>query len=317
MKKLFVLFITAALAVLSSCGGQAVKGKEEKNAPSPQQTKDFELIAQKTGKAVQSPIPFDYDTYKNNQTVKMQTYIGGENTVKLQPVPVKIGYSLPLTGWTKYKILWVQVGKPGGKTHDLKFIPGWDGNFSLYYILKDGAGDYKVTLFAADDPNSQTFQALLAFNIMSQADAPKDIQKLSLNPYIIDFVNAHIGQTVGRGECWDLAQAALDMLSADWLRPTGFGIPLDPSKDDVLPGDIIQFKTVKVVYATKNGTAIESYGSPDHTAIVYKVLGKLHYQLAHQNVFNTKVVTVSELDLNNKTSGQVWFYRPVMGLVQN
>jgi hypothetical protein len=316
MKKTAAVLMIAAMYLLSSCAGQSA-GKKGDKAQSPQQTEDFDLIIQKTGKAVQSPIPSDFTAYQGNQSASVQTYIGGENTVKLQPVPAKIGYSLPLSGWTKYKILWIQIGKPGGKPHDIKFMPGWDGNFSVYYILKDGAGDYKVTLFAADDVNSQTFQALLAFNIKSQADAPKDIQKLSLNPYIIDFVNAHMGQTVGRGECWDLAQAALDLLSADWTRTTGFGIPLDPEKDDVIPGDIIQFKTVKVTYSVPNGTVWETYGNPDHTAIVYKVLGKLHYQLAHQNVKNTKVVMITELDLNNKTSGQVWFYRPVMGLVQD
>ncbi|OHD57108.1 MAG: hypothetical protein A2Y33_09290 [Spirochaetes bacterium GWF1_51_8] len=311
--------ILIALSTLS-CGGQAVKKQDKPSDTASAQDKiaqGFDLTGKTGGKAVKSPLPPDHDKYQNSKSAPVQVYLGGEDTLKLSPVPSVIGYSLPFAGWTKYKILWIQIKSSGGKSHDIKFMPDWDGNFNVYYLLKDGAGNYKVTVFGADSIDAKTFQALAAFGVQSEKDIPQDKKKLFLNPYVLAFVDANMGQQVGRGECWDLAQAALDLFSADWVRTTDFGIPLDPEKDEILPGDIIQFSTVKITIKTKNGTTWETYGSPDHTAIVYKVLGKLHYEVAHQNVMNKKTVLVSELDLNYKTSGQVWFYRPVMGLVQN
>jgi hypothetical protein len=55
-------------------------------------------------------------------------------------------------------------------------------------------------------------------------------------------------------------------------------------------------------------------GAPDHTAVVYEVLGPLHYRVAHQNVNGKRYIIVEEINLNFRTSGSMWFYRPIMGL---
>ena len=80
----------------------------------------------------------------------------------------------------------------------------------------------------------------------------------------------------------------------------------------VKAGDIIQFRSVKITEHLPGGvTRYESLGSPDHTAIVYKVLGKKHYTVAHQNVSGNRNVITGEINLSKVTGGKYWIYRPV------
>jgi len=136
-----------------------------------------------------------------------------------------------------------------------------------------------------------------------------------LNQKIVTYVNSVIGQQVGRGECWDLASAALDYSGAYLDRRTQktiyiFGKKLNPERDIIYPGDIIQFEDVSMEYQKDNVIYKESM--PHHTAIVYQVLDKGHYQLAHQNTaFSGKKVGLSELKLSNIKKGKLIFYRPI------
>ena len=103
----------------------------------------------------------------------------------------------------------------------------------------------------------------------------------------------------------------MDKYSADWKRTTQFGIPLDPDKDEILPGDIVQMYKVKL----KHGNKYEYFGLPQHTAIIYKVRGKKDYELAHQNVGTKRYVMKSDFKMKYMYSGSVKFYRPIAGLV--
>lgn len=131
-----------------------------------------------------------------------------------------------------------------------------------------------------------------------------------LNKRIIQFVDSVIGTQVDRGECWDLANQALILIDADWDREYKYGKKIDPKKDRVFPGDLIQFEKVKVKYTKGNTTYTEIM--EHHTAIVYRVISKGVFELAHQNTeFSGRKVGLSTLDINTVVQGKMMFYRPV------
>jgi hypothetical protein len=135
-------------------------------------------------------------------------------------------------------------------------------------------------------------------------------QTPELNRKIISYVSSVMGRQVDRGECWDLANQALTRNNAKWNGEYIYGKEIDPEKETVYPGDIIQFEKVKVKYAQGNVITTETMGH--HTAIVYKVYRKGKYQLAHQNTgFSGRKVGLSDLDLNSVIKGKIKFYRPV------
>lgn len=135
-----------------------------------------------------------------------------------------------------------------------------------------------------------------------------------LNQKIIEYIDTVIGQQVDRGECWDLAAAALDYAGAYLDRSNQkniyvFGKIINPKKDRVYRGDIIQLENIKLEYQIRNTIHTETMNH--HTAIVYEVLGKNHYKVAHQNTnFSGRKVGVSELNLNSNIHGNITVYRP-------
>ena len=130
-----------------------------------------------------------------------------------------------------------------------------------------------------------------------------------LNQKIIDYVKSVIGTKVDRGECWDLANQALQKADADWDRAFVYGIAVDPKKDEIFPGDIIQFENVVIKYKKENAYYTETM--KQHTAIVYKVKQKGVYEIAHQNTqFSGRKVGISTLDINTVVDGKMYFYRP-------
>ena len=121
---------------------------------------------------------------------------------------------------------------------------------------------------------------LIIFAITATTDIP------DTNVKILEFVNTVVGKQVGRGECWDLAAAALDYSGA-YLDRTNqkniyiFGKEYNPKKDKVYPGDIIQIENLKIEYTKENMIITESM--THHTAIIYEVVDKDLYKIAHQN----------------------------------
>ena len=78
----------------------------------------------------------------------------------------------------------------------------------------------------------------------------------------------------------------------------------------MLPGDIIQFKNVKIRYQITNTTYTEFM--KQHTAIVYKIKRKNVFTIAHQNTeFSGRKVGLSDLNLAHVVKGDVKIYRPV------
>ena len=141
------------------------------------------------------------------------------------------------------------------------------------------------------------FMAVLFSSSVLQAE-----EKLpEVNQSIVAFCKKSMNTKIARGQCWDLAKFALNTVEADWKPPYGFGKKVDASKEEILPGDIIQFEKVKLL----NG---DSYSH--HTAIVFKVLEKGKFVMAHQNFAGVEKVTTRELDLQLLESGSIDFYRP-------
>ena len=134
----------------------------------------------------------------------------------------------------------------------------------------------------------------------------------TLNQGIIDYVNTVINKRVDRGECWDLAYQALTRVGAEWDGKYRYGRLIDPNKVKVYPGDLIQFKGVKLKYQKNGSTYQESMAH--HTAIVYEVIKPGVYRIAHQNTgFSGRKVGISDLRLDSRVRGRMMFYRPVKG----
>jgi hypothetical protein len=131
----------------------------------------------------------------------------------------------------------------------------------------------------------------------------------AVNRHVLAFVDAHLGKRVGRGQCWDLAAAALEAAHANWDGQYRFGTPVDPATEDVMPGDIIQFEGIETEYVSPNGRFNQRM--PHHTAIVHAVHGKGRYTLAHQNFGRAgRKVSLTELETDHIVKGTYTVYRP-------
>ena len=145
---------------------------------------------------------------------------------------------------------------------------------------------------------------------VTQSIAQENIPEL--NKRIIEYVQSVIGEKVDRGECWDLAYQALNRFNAEWDGKFQYGKLINPKREKVLPGDIIQFKNVKIRYQITNTTYTEFM--EQHTAIVYKIKRKNVFTIAHQNTeFSGRKVGLSDLNMNNIVKGNIKIYRPVSG----
>ena len=125
------------------------------------------------------------------------------------------------------------------------------------------------------------------------------------NKKIIEYCELNMGKKIDRGECWDLLKYALDFAKADWSAPLDFGEKINYKVQDILPGDIVQFKNAKFVY--ENGS---NMNMPHHFAIVYKVNGSGQYTLVHQNVNGYRKLRRDDIDLNFLKKGKITFFRP-------
>ena len=136
-----------------------------------------------------------------------------------------------------------------------------------------------------------------------------------INSSVVSYVKTVIDSTVGRGECWDLADQALTFAGAQFDKTSPdtiyiFGKQFNPEKEEVLPGDIIQFENVTVSY--KDGNMIFTENYKHHTAVVYDVKENGSLQLAHQNTsFGGRKVALSKFNSDNVKKGKLIYYHPV------
>lgn len=131
-----------------------------------------------------------------------------------------------------------------------------------------------------------------------------------LNKQVIKFVDSKMKKRVGRGECWDLAAEALQLINAKWNGKYKYGKEVFYQSECIFPGDIMQFEGVTVKYVTDGFKYKEKMAH--HTAIIHEVKDKGHFVLAHQNTrFSGRKVGLSTLELKNITKGKFKIYRPI------
>lgn len=129
-----------------------------------------------------------------------------------------------------------------------------------------------------------------------------------LNLQIYELAKAKLGKKVDRGECWDLAKYVLEKTECEWDGMYKFGRELS-SDECVMPGDIIQFKNVKIKYKKGNTTYTEAM--THHTALVHEVKSENEFVLIHQNTgYTGRKVGTSGLLLNTIIKGSYKIYRP-------
>lgn len=251
--------------------------------------------------------------------VDISYYNPGEGKLTVESFPVTVDYSLTVSGSTTQKTLIMRIDKAGASDSSMKKfkVPvSSDGSFSFKWLFKDGAGTYNIVFFGSPQANALSYTGLAYAKIKVTGTVPASLPGLELNEKVIAFVNTVLGKQVGRGECWDLAQEALDTVMADWARPYAFGVPVNPEKDQVRAGDIIQFTRVKTEKKLENGgIEFHTLGLPDHTAIIYEVTGPGRFRLAHQNVEGVRTVMISGFDLADVRSGKIRIFRPVAAAI--
>src|SRR5262249_47977681 len=164
--------------------------------------------------------------------------------------------------------------------------------------------------------------ALLTLGTARGADEPTLLEKVTA------YCREHKGEQVGAGECANLAEAALRAAGAKergpddpgagayvWgklvLRLERYGGKLTSSgkREEIKPGDIIQFRDVKFQWRQGNRTYTTSM--PHHTAVVVGVADKGRtLRLLHQNYAGKKTVHESTLRLEDLKEGWLRVYEP-------
>ncbi|MGB6221584.1 hypothetical protein [Haloferula sp.] len=120
---------------------------------------------------------------------------------------------------------------------------------------------------------------------------------------VVAFCESNLKQKVGNGECWTLADEAFKAAGAK--RPAGesrvWGRLVNFEKEQIEPGDVVEFRTA----------AISGYGKtgPAHTSVVIEGGRRGRCKIAEQNWSGNKTVRTTEIDLGSLTSGEVFVYR--------
>jgi hypothetical protein len=159
--------------------------------------------------------------------------------------------------------------------------------------------------------HTQTSVLLAAAVLVGLIGAARAEDTPPLNQKVLDFAKKNKGKKVGNGECWTLADKALE--SAGAHRP-GWGdygnlvFGKEIKLDKVLPGDVLQFEEVRLEHTDPRGVKSVSE-LPHHTAIVYSVKGK-QITLIHQNVNKVRKVQLNDMNLDDHKAGKIFAYRP-------
>lgn len=153
--------------------------------------------------------------------------------------------------------------------------------------------------------------SLFNFNEHNQAISFIECDSIpSINKQVVVFVKNNIGKKVGIGECWDLANVALNFISAKWDGEYNFGKEVKYMNECVFPGDIVQFENVELNYKIGDNQFIEKL--LHHTAIIYKVKSKGQYVIADQNTGRSgKKVGLSTFSIKDITKGKIKIFRPI------
>lgn len=135
---------------------------------------------------------------------------------------------------------------------------------------------------------------------------------------VASWSESKLSQMVGNGECWTLAQQAIEQSSGGRaMSPQGLthgaliyhrstqGVHF--SIDEIRRGDIIQYDKVRLQHANGGYSVV---GDPDHTAVVTSVNGdEIHF--LNQNIGGVKRVQPGQQNFNDLTAGEIRIFRVV------
>lgn len=139
---------------------------------------------------------------------------------------------------------------------------------------------------------------------------------------IRDFSQRNLGKQVGKGECWDLADQALNAVPAvtyhknqgpdadyKWGDVAAIYNP-GSVKGSLRPGQILQFRNAK--FSWRQGSSNVTRTARHHTAVVSAVSndGK-DICVLHQNSGGVRNVQYGYYRIAALTEGTVWGYSPI------
>jgi hypothetical protein len=151
---------------------------------------------------------------------------------------------------------------------------------------------------------------LIGAAVLAGLAAPAGAEE-TLNRKVVQFARARMGQQVGNGECWTLADQALRAAGAHRPGERGYATYVfgrQISRPALQPGDIIQFEGVQFKHYGPNGSW-SSNAFPHHTAVVAAVRGT-RITLLHQNVGGSRRVQTGVIDMNDFRRGTLRYFRP-------
>jgi hypothetical protein len=154
-----------------------------------------------------------------------------------------------------------------------------------------------------------TGAAVLA-GLVALAGAPAEAAE-TINQKVVQFARARMGQRVGNGECWTLADQALQAAGARRPGTRGYGTYIFGSpigRSALQPGDIIQFEGVQFKHYGPDGSW-STNTFPHHTAVVARVRGT-RITLLQQNVSGNRTVQTGVIDMADFRRGTLRYYRP-------
>lgn len=152
---------------------------------------------------------------------------------------------------------------------------------------------------------------------------------MSLSAKIVNWAKARRGQRVGRGECWDLAENALNASggkNSNDLGPVarnsnyvwGRAITLA----NLSPGNICQFRNYSTeIFDAQTHQKLGGYSFGHHTAIIGSSYNDGALELVQQNYANNRFVTIDpDVYLRPGTfgnyrvtaSGNIWCYEAII-----
>jgi hypothetical protein len=196
-----------------------------------------------------------------------------------------------------------------------------------------------VRVFCALLLGTGIFWAANAHAVSGPTATSQETRAVPLGENIVEFARAHLGQQVGDGECYDLADEALRHAGArsapDYGEITGDADYVWGQRvalADAQPGDIVQFHDftlrTTVISSFDASQRWETYIREHHTSIVERNLGGTLI-LLEQNVEPGLVVQRTTLSVvsgavhggpdgapgdtvTNEVAGDAWVYRPLI-----
>lgn len=185
-------------------------------------------------------------------------------------------------------------------------------SLALGFYLYSGDAYAKHASQMVNDPNANVIASAAPAGGVDKFHAPEVPTNWGfpeLNVRVANFAVQHLSEKIGNGQCWTLAEKALEVAGAQPASGYVFGNLL-PQNDTWYPGDIIQFTNCEFVHNEPNRRSTMTVGSPNHTAIIYSIQNGL-VTVLQQNVNGDKHVQTGVLNFSEMISGNVQVYRPI------